>query len=79
MTVLDYFASTEERRAFLHCTMTADHTSGSLTSLPYQNEYMFVLSFDEKGEKITRILEMVDSQRTREAWGHVSEVEMKRE
>ncbi|KAM0721225.1 hypothetical protein Q7P37_003513 [Cladosporium fusiforme] len=74
MTVLDYFASTEERRAFLHCTMTAERTDGS--SL-YENEYMFVLSFDEKGEKITKILEMVDSQRVREVWGHVREVEMK--
>jgi hypothetical protein len=39
---------------------------------------MFVLSFDEAGEKITKIVEMMDSQRVREAWANVSEVEFKR-
>lgn len=77
MTVLDYFASPEDRRAFLHCTMTADRTSGSSSS--YENEYMFVLSFDEEGDKITKILEMVDSHRVREAWAGVHEVEVRAE
>jgi ketosteroid isomerase-like protein len=54
--------------------MTADH-HGSF----YENEYMFVLSFDEEGKKITRIVEMVDSQRVREAWAKVPEVEFTRE
>lgn len=61
----------------MHCTMTADRTRASSSGKVYENEYMFVLSFNEKGEKITRILEMVDSQRVREAWNHVPEVEMK--
>lgn len=77
MTVLDYFASPEERRAFLHCTMTADRTSGSSAS--YENEYMFVLSFDESGEKITKIVEMMDSHRVREAWAGVHEVVVRAE
>ena len=45
----------------------------------YEMEYMFVLSFDSKGEKIEKIVEMMDSHRIREAWGKASEVEFKRE
>ena len=73
MTTHDYFASTEERRVWLHCSMTADHHGSS-----YENEYMFVLSFDEEGKKLTKIVEMVDSQRVREAWAKVPEVEFTR-
>jgi GTP-sensing pleiotropic transcriptional regulator CodY len=51
MTTHDYFASTEGRRAWLHCSMTSTRHGGS-----YENEYMFVLSFDEAGEKITKIV-----------------------
>lgn len=75
MTTHDYFASVEERRAWLHCSMAARRNAGG----SYENEYMFVLSFDEEGKKITKIVEMVDSQRVREAWSSVSEVEFKRE
>lgn len=49
--------------------MTSNHHGKS-----YENEYMFVLSFDEKGEKLTKIVEMVDSQRVREAWANTPEV-----
>ena len=54
--------------------MTADHHGNS-----YDNEYMFVLSFDEEGKKLTKIVEMVDSQRVRESWSNVPEVEFTRE
>jgi hypothetical protein len=74
ITEHDYFASAEELRAWLHCSMTSDH-HGSL----YENEYMFVLSFDEQGKKLTKIVEMMDSQRVREAWANVPEVEFSRE
>ena len=73
MVTHDYFASAEERRAWLHCSMTADHHGSS-----YENEYMFALSFDEEGKKITRIVEMMDSQLVREAWSRVPEVEFTR-
>lgn len=53
--------------------MTADHHG-----TPYENEYMFVLSFDEEGKKLTKTDEMVDSQRVREAWSTVLEVEFTR-
>lgn len=53
--------------------MTADH-HGS----PYENEYMFVLSFDEESKELTKIVEMVDSQRVRDAWSKVPEVEFTR-
>ena len=39
---------------------------------------MFVLSFDEGGKKLTKIVEMVDSQLVREAWSKVPEVEFTR-
>ena len=74
ITTHDYFDSTENRRAWLHCSMTSDHRGSS-----YENEYMFVLSFNEEGTKLTKIVEMMDSQRVREAWAHVPEVEFKRE
>lgn len=74
ITTHDYFASAEKRRAWLHCSMTADHHGNS-----YDNEYMFVLSFDEEGKKLTKIVEMVDSQRVRESWSNVPEVEFTRE
>lgn len=45
----------------------------------YTNEYMFALTFDESGEKITKIVEMMDSQRVREAWAQAAEVQFKRE
>lgn len=59
----------------MHCSMTADRDSGK----KYEMEYFFALSFTETGEKITKILEMVDSQRVREAWEHTAEIEMKRD
>lgn len=39
---------------------------------------MFVLSFDGEGKKLTKIVEMMDSQRVREAWAKVPEVEFTR-
>jgi hypothetical protein len=39
---------------------------------------MFVLSFNSKGDKIEKIVEMMDSHRGREAWGKASEVEFDR-
>jgi ketosteroid isomerase-like protein len=76
MTIHDYFASEEERRAWVHRSMTADRKGSERL---YEMEYMFALSFDGSGEKITRIVEMMDSHRVREAWGKDSEVEFKRE
>jgi ketosteroid isomerase-like protein len=76
MTVHDYFSSEEEHRAWVHCSMTADRKGSEGR---YEMEYMFVLSFDSKGEKIEKIVEMMDSHRIREAWGKASEVEFKRE
>lgn len=75
ITTHDYFSSIEERRAWLHCSMTANRNGGGI----YENEYMFALSFDEEGKTITKIVEMMDSQRVREAWSSVSEVEFKRD
>jgi ketosteroid isomerase-like protein len=75
MTIHDYFSSAEERRAWVHCSMTADRKG---SERPYEMEYMFVLSFDHSGENIERIVEMMDSHRVREAWGQAAEVEFNR-
>jgi hypothetical protein len=56
--------------------MTADRQDGNGI---YEMEYMFVLSFDQSGEKITKIVEMVDSHLVRAAWSKTSEVKFTRE
>jgi hypothetical protein len=72
MTVHVYFSSEKDRRAWVHCSMTADRKGSERL---YEMEYMFVLSFNSKGDKI---VEMMDSHRGREAWGKASEVEFDR-
>ena len=69
MKIHDYFASAEDRRAFFHATLTADAKGGK----PYDNEYIFVLSFHESGEKVTRITEMLDSVKPGEIMGRLRE------
>jgi len=56
--------------------MTADRKG---SERQYKMEYMFVLSFDQNGEKITKIVEMVDSHLVRAAWSETSEVKFVRE
>ena len=56
--------------------MTADRLDGAGDS--YAMEYMFVLSFDEQGQKITKIVEMVDSHGIHESWSKNPEVEFER-
>jgi len=57
----DYFASIEDRRAAVYATMEAATVAG-----PYKNEYVFLLSFDESGERLVRVVEMLDSAAARE-------------
>lgn len=61
MTMHDYFASVEDRRAAVHATMEAEAVTG-----PYSNEYVFLLSFDESGEKLVKVVEMLDSAAAKE-------------
>lgn len=56
MTIHDYLASTEERRAVCWSEMTATSPVG-----PFNNEYTWFFWFDESGEKITKIVEFFDS------------------
>lgn len=50
---------------------SAVHVLNNATSVigPYENEYVFMLYFDESGEKIVRIVEMVDSKYASEFLG----------
>lgn len=57
----DYFASVENRRATVHAVMEAQTDVG-----PYRNEYIFLLSFDESGEKLVKVVEMLDSAAAKE-------------
>jgi ketosteroid isomerase-like protein len=56
MTIKDYLAVPSERRVV--CLTSLDSTT---TVGPYKNEYVWFLRFDESGEKITEIVEFLDS------------------
>lgn len=60
MVILDYFADLSSRRAVAHSTLTA--TAKGVGD--WSNEYMWLMDFDETGEKITTIKEMLDSAAT---------------
>ncbi|KAF2225385.1 hypothetical protein BDZ85DRAFT_66046 [Elsinoe ampelina] len=61
MTINDYLASPAERRAICRSSMTASTAAG-----PFNNEYVWFLTFDETGKQITRIEEFLDSAATQE-------------
>nr|OQO26735.1 hypothetical protein B0A51_07714 [Rachicladosporium sp. CCFEE 5018] len=73
MEMHDYFASVEDRRAWFHTTLTATAVDGE----PYDNEYMFVLTFDEEGRKVTRVLEMLDSVKTQAIYARLAKAREK--
>ncbi|KAK3706625.1 hypothetical protein LTR37_012634 [Vermiconidia calcicola] len=50
-----YLAVPEERRAVCRSSLSATTAVG-----PYSNVYVWFLTFDDKGEKITSITEMLD-------------------
>jgi len=56
MTIDDYFGSSEELRAVVRSTLDATSVVG-----PYHNEYVWILSFNESGDKITAITEFLDT------------------
>ena len=57
MVMDDYLSAPEDRRAVCRSTLDATTKVGD-----YHNEYIWILTFDESGEKITRITEMLDTQ-----------------
>ena len=56
MTMKDYVAVPSERRVVCLTALESTTTVG-----PYKNEYVWFLRFDESGEKITEIVEFLDS------------------
>ncbi|KXT00855.1 hypothetical protein AC578_961 [Pseudocercospora eumusae] len=59
MTIHDYLAVPEERRAVCRSSMSATSPAG-----PFNNEYVWFLTFNESGNKITLIEEFLDSKAT---------------
>lgn len=56
MTIDDYVAAPEDRRAVCRSTLQATTPVGA-----YDNEYVWFLTFDDRG-KITRITEFMNTQ-----------------
>ena len=56
MTIKEYLAVPAERRVVCFTALDATTTVG-----PYKNEYVWFLRFDESGQKITEIVEFLDS------------------
>ncbi|EME48328.1 hypothetical protein DOTSEDRAFT_67418 [Dothistroma septosporum NZE10] len=61
MTIHDYLAVPEDRRAVCRSSMAATTPAG-----PLNNEYVWFLTFDVTGDKIIRIEEFLDSKATTE-------------
>ena len=57
MVIDDYVSAPEDRRAVCRSTMDSTTKVG-----PYHNEYIWILTFDDRGEKITSITEFLDTQ-----------------
>lgn len=55
-TINDIVVAPEERRVVIHSSVTASATVGR-----FSNEYVWFFTFDQEGQKITRIDEMMDS------------------
>ena len=56
MTLHDYVAVPDERRAVCRSSITATTPVG-----PYRNEYIWFFTFDESGQKVVSITEFFDS------------------
>lgn len=57
----------EARRVMMHLTSTAETDVG-----PYNNEYIFLISISEDGEKVDEIVEFLDSLYTAEFVGKLA-------
>lgn len=56
MTIDEYIGTPEERRAVVRSSLFANTPVG-----PYKNEYIWLLTFDESGQKIVNITEFMDT------------------
>lgn len=56
MVIKEYLAVPAERRAVCYTVLNSETKVG-----PYRNEYVWFLRFDESGEKISEIMEFLDS------------------
>ena len=56
MTINDYMAVPEERRAVCRSSLEAMTPYG-----PYNNEYVWFFYFNESGDQVVRITEFLDS------------------
>ena len=68
MTINDYIAAPDQRRAVCRSSMKATTPVG-----PYSNEYVWFLSFDETGSQIVSITEFMDSKAVSEFRSRLAE------
>lgn len=68
MTIKVYVTVPAERRVVCYSTLDSTTVVG-----PYQSEYVWFLRFDDSGDKITEIVEFVDSKATAEILSRVRE------
>lgn len=61
MEMHDYTADVSQRKTVCWSSLSASTPVG-----PYSNEYVWFLTFDESGEKITAITEFIDTKRAEE-------------
>ena len=69
MTIRDYVAAPAEKRAVCYTTLDSTTQAG-----PYHNEYVWFLRFDESGEKITEIVEFLDSKASADVLAKAAEL-----
>jgi ketosteroid isomerase-like protein len=68
LDVHDVIEDVDARKVVMWLSARADTAAGE-----YVNEYMWVLDFDEKGEKIVGVKEFVDTVMQRDFWPKLQE------
>lgn len=71
MTIHDYLSAPSERRAVCRSSMAATSTVG-----PFNNEYVWFLTFNETGEKIVNITEFLDSKASTDIRAKMAEADL---
>lgn len=61
MNIDDVVVAADDRRVVIRSSQSSTTTLG-----PFSNEYVWFFTFDDNGEKITRIDEMLDSAASKE-------------
>lgn len=71
MEMYDYTADNSQRRTACRSALSATTPVG-----PYTNEYVWFLSFDQEGKKITAITEFIDGKKADEVRAALKEADL---